>query len=97
MLEWEGGKITTEPLEVVGNDDPITCAICAKENDFLNLSRWKQFKSIAHRQKKFERMIKQAHIRSFRTAPKHKHEVPKDCEGAKRLDGVLCCALCGSL
>ena len=37
------------------------------------LPGWKQLKSNPHKQKEFERMIKQAHLRSFRTAPEHEH------------------------
>jgi hypothetical protein len=33
MIEWENGEVTTEPLDVIAGDDPITCAIYAREND----------------------------------------------------------------
>ena len=88
MLEWEGGEVTAEPLNVIAKDDPVTCAIYAKENNLLNVEGWKRFKSIARRQKKFERMVKQAYLRSFRSAPKYKygHEVPQNYKHAMRLD-----------
>jgi len=88
MLEWEGGEITSEPLNMIAKDDPVTCAIYAKDNNLLELEGWKRFKSIARRQKKFVRMAKQAYLRSFRSAPKYKYgyEVAKDWDDAIRLD-----------
>ena len=88
MMEWENGEITCEPLSIIGADDPVTCAICAKENNLLDLPGLKQFKSIAKRQKKFDRMVNQAKLCSYRTAPRYKYgfEVPRDYEHAKRLD-----------
>jgi len=32
MIEWENGEITSEPLTIIAADDPVTCAIYAKEN-----------------------------------------------------------------
>ena len=45
MVEWENGEITTEPLNLIAADDPVTCAIYAKDNDLLSLPGWKRFKS----------------------------------------------------
>jgi hypothetical protein len=36
LIEWEGGKITSEPLKIVAADDPVSCAIYARENDLLD-------------------------------------------------------------
>jgi hypothetical protein len=87
-IEWENGEITSEPLQVIAKDDPVTCAIYAKENGLLNTPGWKQFKSIAKRQKKFTRMVNQAKLRSFNTAPKYKNgfEVPRTYSQAVKLD-----------
>jgi hypothetical protein len=88
MVEWENGEITAEPLSVIAADDPVSCAIYARDKDLLELEGWKRFKGIAKRQKKFFRMANQAKLRSFRTAPKYMYgfEVPKDYEHAVRLD-----------
>ena len=90
MLEWEGGEITSEPLNVIAKDDPVTCAIYAKENNLLGLEGWKRFKHIARKHGKFVRMAKQAYLRSFRSAPKYKYgyEVPRNYEDAMRLDKI---------
>ena len=49
-VEWETGESTYEPLDVISADDPITCAIYAKEKGLLNEPRWQCFKSIARRE-----------------------------------------------
>ena len=41
MIEWENGEITSEPLTIIAADDPVTCAIYAKENGLLDLDGWK--------------------------------------------------------
>ncbi len=88
MIEWENGEITSEPLAVIAADDPVTCAIYAKEKNLLHLPGWKRFRSIAKRQKTFTRMVNQAKLRSFCRSPKYKYgfEVPIDFAHAKRLD-----------
>ena len=47
MIEWENEEITTEPLQVIAKDDPVTYAIYERENNLLDTSGCKQFKSIA--------------------------------------------------
>jgi hypothetical protein len=37
LVEWETGECTYEPLHIVAADDPVTCAIYAKENGLLDL------------------------------------------------------------
>jgi len=67
-----------QPLSVIAADDPVTCAIYAKENNLLEQEGWKQFKGIAKHEKKLLRMVNQAKLHSYRTAPKYKYgyEVP---------------------
>jgi hypothetical protein len=55
MVEWENGE-TKESLQIIAKDDPATCAVYAKDNDLLDTTGWKHFKSIAKQQKKFTRM-----------------------------------------
>jgi hypothetical protein len=33
MVEWENGETTTEPLSVIAADNPVTCAIYAKDGE----------------------------------------------------------------
>jgi Reverse transcriptase (RNA-dependent DNA polymerase) len=88
QVEWETGEITTEPLNLIAADDPIYCAIYARDNKLLDQPGWKRFKSIAKRQKNMIRLINQAKLRSFNTAPRYKYgyEVPRDYAHALRLD-----------
>jgi hypothetical protein len=50
-MEWDGGEITREPLKIVAPDDPVSCAIYARENDLLYKPVWKRFKQVAKREK----------------------------------------------
>ena len=88
MIEWETGEITSEPLSIIAADDPVTCAIYAKQNKLLEVEGWKRFKGIAKRQKKLLRMANQAKLRSFRLAPRYKYgfEVPQNYAHAIQLD-----------
>jgi hypothetical protein len=36
LIEWENGEITKEPLSIIAVDDPVTCAIYARENGLLD-------------------------------------------------------------
>jgi hypothetical protein len=88
MIEWENGEITSEPLSNIATDDPVTCAIYARENGLLDLPGWKRFKSIAKKEKKYIRMVKQAKLRSFCTSKQYQYgvEIPRNYEDAMRLD-----------
>ena len=46
MIEWESGEVTSETLKVIAADDPVTCAIDAKDHGIHDKPGWKQFKSI---------------------------------------------------
>jgi hypothetical protein len=41
LIEWENGEITKEPLSIIAADDPVTCAIYARENGLLDQPGWK--------------------------------------------------------
>jgi len=88
IVGWENGEVTSEPLSVIAADDPVTCAIYAKENNLLDLDGWQQFKSIARRDKKLLRMVNQAKLQSYHMAPHYKcgYEVPWDYNYAVKHD-----------
>jgi hypothetical protein len=88
MMEWESGEITTEPLITIAADDPVTCAIYARDNDLLEEPGWKRFRGIARRDKKMVRQVNQAKFRSFQSAPKYQYgyKVPRDYDHAVTLD-----------
>jgi hypothetical protein len=88
-VEWENRKSTNEPMTTIAADDPVTCAIYAKDNNLLlDLPGWKSFKSIARRQQHMFQMDYQAKLRSFQLAPKNKYgfEIPRDYKHAIALD-----------
>jgi hypothetical protein len=88
LIAWKNREITKEPLKIIAADNPVTCAIYARENGLLHQPGWKQFRHIAKNEKKFIRMVKQAKRKSFNTAPKYKYgyEIPRTYEQAKHLD-----------
>ena len=88
MVEWEDGEITSEPLGIIAADDPVTCALYAKEHDLLDLDGWKRFRGIAKHEKKLFCMANQAKLCSYHTAPKYKYgyEVPRDYSHAVQID-----------
>ena len=87
-VEWEDGSITYEPLALIAKDDPVSCAIYARDNNLLDVPGWKQFKPIARNQKRLTRMLNQARLKSVRRAPKYKYgvQVPRDYKEAQMLD-----------
>jgi hypothetical protein len=88
LIEWENGEITKEPLQVIAKDDPVTCAIYAKENGLLDLPGCKQFKRIARLQKKLTRMVSQPKRKSFTNAPKFKngYKIPRTYKQVMQFD-----------
>jgi hypothetical protein len=51
LVEWENGEITSEPLNIFGKDDPVTCAVYARKHGLLEEEGWKRFKGTAKREK----------------------------------------------
>ena len=51
MIKWDTGEVSREPLTIITADDPVTCAIYAKNKDLLEKEWWKRFEGIAKRQK----------------------------------------------
>jgi hypothetical protein len=88
LVEWENGEITTEPLSVIAGNDPVTCAVYAREHDLLDVKGWKHIRNLAKCEKHFLRFVKQAKIKSYHQSPKYKfgYRIPKDYEEALKLD-----------
>ena len=80
LVEWETGESMYEPLDVIAADDPITCAIYAKEKGLLDEPGWRRFKLIAKLESRLLHMTNQAKLRSFRHSPKYKfsYQVPNN-------------------
>jgi hypothetical protein len=88
LVEGENGEIMTEPLSVIAANDPMTCAVYAREHDLLDVEGWRHFRNLAKREKHFLRLIKQAKMKSYHQSPKYKlgYRIPKDYEEALKLD-----------
>jgi hypothetical protein len=88
LVEWETGEVTYEPLNVIAQDDPVTCAIYAKNNGLLDTPGWKRFKNIAKRQKRMLRELNQSKLRQVRRGVKYKFgiQIPRDYQEAVELD-----------
>ena len=52
LVEWENGEITPEPLNVFGKDEPVTCAVYAREHGLLEEEGWRRFKGHLERVKR---------------------------------------------
>ena len=88
IVEWETGDITEEPLSIIAQDDPVTCAACAKEHNLLHLPEWNKLKHIAKHQKTLTRAINQTKIRQVSRSVTYQfgYLVPRDYKDALELD-----------
>jgi hypothetical protein len=88
LVEWENGEITSEPLNIFGKDDPVTCAVYAHEHGLLEEEGWKQFRGIVKREKKMLRMVNQSRIKATRNAPRYKfgYRIPRNYSEAMQFD-----------
>jgi hypothetical protein len=78
----------SEPLNIFGKDDPVTCAVYAREHGLLEEEGWRQFKGIAKCEKKMLRMVNQSHIKATRNAPRYKfsYHIPHNYDEAMQFD-----------
>ena len=88
MVEWEDGSCSAEPLHIIGADDPVSCAVYAKENNLLNTDGWKHFKQLANRKHKLECIVKKARLISVSHVIVYQFgvQVPRDIHEAHKLD-----------
>jgi hypothetical protein len=88
LVEFESGEIVYHPLDTMVTDDPVVCAVYAKENNLLNTPGWKQFKKITKNAKEMLRMTNQSKLRQARHCPIYKfgYQVPRNHKQAIDLD-----------
>jgi hypothetical protein len=88
LVEWENGEITSEPLNIFGKDDPVTCVVYACKHGLLEKEGWKRFKEIAKREKKMLRMVNQSRIKATRKTPRYKfcYHIPRNYDEAMQND-----------
>ena len=90
LVEWETGETTYEPLDMIASDDPVTCAEYAMKQNLLDTPGWKRFRRYAKNEKKLNRLINQAKLRSYRREPFWKFGVlvPRTHAQAVELDKI---------
>ena len=78
MIDQENGEITLEPSSQIEADDPVTCALCSNEHNFLKNPGWQRFKLLSKRGNQLFRLQNKAKLRSHRTSPMYRfgYEVP---------------------
>jgi hypothetical protein len=88
LVEWENGEIMSEPLNIFGKDNPVTCAVYARKHGQLEEEGWKRFKGIAKCEKKMLRMVNQSRIKVTRNAPRYKfgYRIPRLYNEALQFD-----------
>ena len=88
MIKWDTGETSYEPLSLIIQDEPITCAVYAKKHGLLNTPGWKHLKKYVKTSKRLLRAAKQFKIRQVRKAIKYQfgYQVPRNYEDALRLD-----------
>jgi hypothetical protein len=69
LVEWETGEITYEPLDLIAQDDPVSCADYAKRNGLLDTPGWKRFKKLEKNGKKIERLVNQTKTKNYQRDP----------------------------
>ena len=69
-MEWEDEEITSEPMDAITKDGPVTRTIYANENSLLDSPGWKRFRSITKREKKMIYLTNQVKLGSYRNTPK---------------------------
>jgi hypothetical protein len=87
-VEWENGESSYEPLHTIAADDPVTCAVYAKEHGLLDTDGWKRFRRLAKRAQKMLRMVNQSKLRSYKSCKKYMYgiEIPRNYDDGVRLD-----------
>ena len=88
LVEWEDGSQSYEPLDIIAEDDPVSCAKYASDHKLLDTPGWKRFRCLGRRAQKLERLINQRKLKSFREKKTHQFgfQVPRTPAEAIELD-----------
>jgi hypothetical protein len=87
-MHWEDDSETWEPMSLIWKDDPVTLAKYAEENNLLDQPGWKHLHYYTKNKNKLNRLIKQVHLNSARTAVHIKFgvRIPQNYEQAMEFD-----------
>lgn len=88
LVEWETGESTYEPLSLIAQDDPVTCAVYAKKNKLLNTPGWKQFRKHIDGTARIIKTATKSKIRHTKHAVKYQYgvQIPRNYAEAVELD-----------
>lgn len=89
MVEWEDGECTYEPLSIIAEDDPISCATYGRVNGLLDSPGWKRFKRFTTQEINVNKIIN--NVKSYKTSQrsikyKYGYKIPKSHEEAVQFD-----------
>ena len=89
LIEYEDGQVLWRPhTDVLEDDDKVILADYARRKKLLSRKEFAELRKLAKTTKKISRMIKQAQLRSFRTAVRYKYgvKIPQGVRMALRFD-----------
>ena len=89
LVKWKGYEEPTwEPMEVIKEDDPVTVANYAKENQLLDKSKWKWARKYLKLSRDGLEYVRHLYSSKRKRGPKYKfgEQVPKSIEEAYKLD-----------
>jgi hypothetical protein len=88
LIEWETGETTYEPLNTIAQDDPMTCAVYAKNNGLLDTPGWRRFKRTARMESRMLRDINKTTTRLVKATVNYKFgfQVPRTFREAVNID-----------
>jgi hypothetical protein len=73
LIEWDGEEPTWEPLNIIGKDNPVSCAIYSEANNLLNRKGWKWLKRHAKNLPKIYARVQEAMKAKVLHGPKYKY------------------------
>jgi hypothetical protein len=86
LVQWEDGSKTFEPLKIIAQDDHVTCAEYAINNNLMDKRGWKRLKHVVHNKHRLERLAN--YNKRFDNSPRFKFgiQIPRTLKEAYELD-----------
>jgi hypothetical protein len=89
VVAWSNRDQSLEPLHLIASDNPVSCALYARDNQLLDLPGWRRFRGLAKRSGKILREVNLAKSKSF-SKPKFNYgvEAPRNYKHAIEIDHI---------
>ena len=83
-VRWEDGTESWEPLNVIAKDDPVTCALYARDHGLTDTIGWKFISKLSRRTKLLQTRVNKA--MAARRSIRHKFgvKIPRDSNEARK-------------